>query len=225
VGGGPSAQQNAAAQSQANLTNQLAPMFGQQFGFQQQQQQSANPFYKNLMQNGSPFYQNQMQNGNPLYAQVAQQGMPNYNNMVDAASGNTAQAFAPAKAGLEQQLGQSANALPSGFAQQARTDLASQQGRAFDQQLQGAQQQNFQAKMGATGAQLGAQQAGAAGQYGLQQAGAGGLLGQAQIANPLGYAGAAQQGNNSIMQAPLASPGLAGLLGGIGGGLASALPF
>lgn len=181
MGGGPSDQQKAAAASQANLDNQLSGIFGQQFNFQQAQQNKANPFYTNLMNQGSPYYANQ----------------------IDPMAGNVAQAFAPARAQLEQTLNQSANALPSGFAQQARTDLATQQAKAFDQGLQGAQQQNLATR----------------------QAGAAGILGQAQIANPTAYSGQALQGNQSIMQAPLASPGLGGLLGGLAGGLASAIPF
>lgn len=124
-------------------------------------------------------------------------------NLTDAMSGNTAQAFAPAKAQLERSLGQNANALPSGFATGARSDLAAQQGRAFDQSLQGAQGANLQAK----------------------QQGAAGLLGQAQIANPTAYSGQATAGNQAVMNAPLAKPGLSGLLGGLAGGMASAIPF
>lgn len=132
-----------------------------------------------------------------------QNGLPYYANLTDAASGNTARAFAPARQQLEQQLGQQRNMLPSGFAMQARSDLAAQQARAFDANLQGAQGANEAAK----------------------QAGASGMLGQAQIANPYGYAQTATQGNASIMNAPLASPGLGGLLGGMASGLASAIPF
>jgi hypothetical protein len=181
MGGGPSAAQNAAAQSQANLSNSLLPIFQQQEQFKEAQQNAVNPFYRSLMQEGNPYFANQR----------------------DAMSGNTAQAFAPARAQLEGTLRQGANALPSGFATGARTDLASNQARAFDQQLQGAQQQNLATR----------------------QAGAAGLLGQAQIANPTAYSGQAQQGFGSIMNAPLASPGLGGLLGGLAGGLASAIPF
>lgn len=181
MGGGPSQQQKNAAQSQANLTNELGKDFGQQFQFQQAQQQKVNPFETQLMNQGSPYYANQ----------------------IDAMSGNNAQAFAPAKAQLERSLGQNANALPSGFATGARTDLAANQARAFDQNLQGAQQKNLATR----------------------QSGAAGLLGQAQIANPTAYSGQALQGNQSILQAPLASPGLGGLLGGLAGGLASAIPF
>jgi hypothetical protein len=181
MGGGPSQQQKDAAASQAALDNQLGAAFKQNEAFKEKQQQAVNPFYTSMMQNGLPYF----------------------SALTDATSGTTAQAFAPAKAQLERTLGQQANALPSGFADQARTDLAANQARAFDQSLQGNLGANFAAK----------------------QAGASGLLGQAQVANPLGYAGAATQGNQAMMNAPLASPGLGGLLGGLSGGLTSALPF
>jgi hypothetical protein len=181
MGGGPSQQQKDAATAQTNLDKQLSDTFGQQFQFQQAQQNKANPFYTSLMQQGNPYFANQ----------------------TDALSGNTAQAFAPAKAQLERSLGQNANALPSGFATGARSDLAAQQARVFDQGLNQAQQGNLATK----------------------QQGAAGLLGQAQIANPTAYSGQALQGNSSVMNAPLASPGLGGLLGGLAGGLASAIPF
>jgi|HubBroStandDraft_6_1064221.scaffolds.fasta_scaffold00134_42 hypothetical protein len=181
MGGGPTAQQNQAATAQTNLDTQLGQTFGKQEAFSEAQQNKANPFYSNLLSGGNPYFANQ----------------------TDALSGNTAQGFAPAKAQLEQSLGQNANALPSGFATGARSDLAAQQGRAFDQQLGGAQQGNLAAK----------------------QQGAAGLIGQAQVANPTAYSGQATQGNSSVMNAPLAKPGLGGLLGGLAGGLASAIPF
>jgi hypothetical protein len=180
-GGGPSDAQNQAAASQSALNNQLAGVFGKQEAFSEAQQQKANPFYTNLLK----------------------QGLPYYSQLTDAAGGDVARGFAPARAQLEQQLGQSPNALPSGFATGARSDLAANQGRAFDQDLQAAQGANLQAK----------------------QQGAAGLLGQAQIANPTAYSGQASQGNQAVMNAPLAKPGLGGLLGGLAGGLASAIPF
>lgn len=181
MGGGPSQQQQDAAASQAALNAQLGQAFSQNEAFKEKQQATVNPFYTSMMQNGLPYM----------------------SALTDAQSGLNAQAFQPAKAQLERQLGQNANALPSGFAMQARSDLAANQARAYDAQLQGALGQNFAAK----------------------QAGAAGLLGQAQIANPNAYAQTATQGNQSIMNAPLASPGLGGLLGGLAGGLASAIPF
>lgn len=181
MGGGPSQQQLNAADAQANLTNQLSNVFGKQENFLETQQNKVNPFYTQLMN----------------------QGLPYFSALTDAAGGTTARGFAPAKAQLERQLGQTANALPSGFAMGARSDLAAQQGRAFDQTLQQG-----------LGAQLQAKQQGAAG-----------LLGQAQIANPTAYSGQAISGNQSIMGAPLAKPGIGGILGGVAGGLASAIPF
>ena len=181
MGGGPSQEQKNAAQSQANLTNQLGQTFGKQEAFSEAQQNKANPLYSSLTQNGLPYF----------------------NALTDATSGTTAQAFAPAKAQLERSLGQQGNALPSGFATGARTDLASQQARAFDQTQQSALGANLQAK----------------------EQGAAGLIGQAQVANPTAYSGQAISGNQSIMGAPLAKPGLGGLLGGLAGGLASAIPF
>ena len=180
MGGGPSSEQKNAAQAQANLTNQLGQTAGKQEQFLEKQQNVVNPFYTSRMQNGLPYY----------------------NALTDIQNGTTAQAFAPARANLLRQMGPS-NGLPSGFRQQALTDLDAQQARAFDQNLVGAMGANEQAK----------------------QAGASGLLGQAQIANPTGYFNSALQGNSSIMQAPLQRPGIGGILGGIAGGAAGALGF
>lgn len=179
-GGGPTAAQNAAASSQANLTNQLSGIAGRSQDFLEAQQNKVNPFYTSRMQNGLPYM----------------------NALTDSAGGTTAQAFAPARAQLMRSLG-SQQGLPSGFREQAISDFNEGQGQAFDQNLISALNANEQAK----------------------QAGASGLLGQAQIANPQGYFGAAMGGNQSIMNAPLQKPGLSGLLGGVAGGLASAVPF
>ena len=176
MGGGPDQSQKNAANAQANLTNQLGSTAARQQQFFENQQNAVNPFYTSRMQNGLPYM----------------------NQLTDAQSGLVARSFAPARADLYRQLG-SQQGLPSGFRQQALTDLDTQQARAFDQQLLGGLQMNEQAKQG----------------------GAAGLMGQAQIANPTGYFGGAMQGNQSIMQAPLQRPGLGGLLGGIAGGLAS----
>lgn len=181
AGGGPSDEQKQAAASQTALNTELGGAFKSNEAFKEKQQAAVNPFYQSRMQGGLPYF----------------------SNLTDSAAGTTAAAFAPARAGLEQQLGQNPNSLPSGFAMGARSDLAANQARSFDQQLTGAMGANEQAK----------------------QAGASGLLGQAQIANPLGYGSAATSGNQAIMQAPLATPGLGGLLGGLAGGLASAIPF
>lgn len=180
MGGGPTSQQKAAATAQTNLANTESQAGQQALQFVQNQQNAVNPFYTSRMQNGLPYF----------------------NQITDAASGTTARAFAPARQQLLQQLG-TQQGLPSGFRQQALTDLDSQQARAFDQQLQGGLGANEQAK----------------------QAGASGLLGQAQLANPQGFFAGAGGANQSILQAPLQKPGLGGLLGGVAGGLASAIPF
>ena len=148
------------------------------------------------------FMENQQNKVNPFYTSRMNNGLPYMNALTDSAGGTTARAFAPARASLMQRLG-SQPGLPSGFREQAMQDLDSQQASAFDQNLVGALAANEQAK----------------------QAGASGLLGQAQIANPMGYYSGAMGGNSSIMQAPLQRPGMAGVLGGLAGGLASAVPF
>lgn len=181
MGGGPSPEQKAAANSQAALNQQFGQAFGRQEAFSEEQQKKANPFYTRLME----------------------QGDPRTAAMLDFASGIVARGNQPARQELEKYLGQNANALPSGFAQGARTDLASQNARNYDAMIPGILGQDLATK----------------------QQGAAGLLGQAQIANPQSYGSLATSGNQSIMQAPLARPGLSGLLGGLAGGLASAIPF
>jgi len=181
AGGGPSQEQKNAAQSQANLTNQLGQTAGRQEQFFENQQNKVNPFYTSRMTNGLPYY----------------------NALTDAQGGITAQAFAPARAALARQTGGFGPGLPNGFATQAMNDLNEDQARAFDQNLVSAMGANEQAK----------------------EAGASGLIGQAQIANPTGYYGAAMGGNQSLMNAPLQRPGVSGILGGVASGLASAIPF
>lgn len=178
MGGGPSQSQQNAANAQANLANQEGAAAQQALQFQQAQQNKVNPFYTQMMNKGLPYM----------------------NQLTDASSGITARAFAPARAQLYQQLG-SQQGLPSGYRDQALTDLNTQQAQAFDQQLQGALGANF----------------------GAQQAGASGLLGQAQIANPQSFFQGAAGANSSIMNAPLQSPGFGGALGGALGGVASVL--
>lgn len=173
MGGGPSVEQRNAAASQAQLTNQLGQVANRQQDFFEKQQNTVNPFFSSRMTGGLPFM----------------------NQLTDATSGLNARAFAPARQQLLRQLG-TQQGLPSGFRQQALTDLDTQQARSFDDQLLGGLGANEQAK----------------------QAGASGLLGQAQLANPTGYFGQALGGNSSIMNAPLQKPGLGGVLGGALGG-------
>lgn len=148
------------------------------------------------------FLEKQQNKVNPFYQSRMDNGLPYMNALTDAQGGVTARAFAPMQADLMRRLG-SQQGLPSGFREGAISDLNEAQGQAYSQNLINALGANEQAK----------------------QAGASGLLGQAQLANPQGYFGQAMQGNSSIMGAPLQRPGMAGVLGGLAGGLASAIPF
>lgn len=109
-GGGPSSEQNAAAKSQANLTNQLAGVAAQNENYTEAQRNRTTPFYNNQMNNG------------PDYTPAA----------LDFASGTNAKAFAPARADLMRRLGMQTG-LPGGYRDQATTDFDSARARGFDQ--------------------------------------------------------------------------------------------
>lgn len=183
-GSGPSAQQNAAAAANASLANQLGTTAAAQEKFSEGQQKLAQPFFQSRMQGGLPYY----------------------SNLVDNASGLTAQAYAPARAQMMRSLG-SQQGLPNGFREGAINDFNENQGRAFDSQLLGAQQANEAAK----------------------QAGALGIVGQgnaaAQTANAAyGNAIGANQGifnSQNLMSQPMG--GLGGLFGGLASGVMSML--
>lgn len=130
-----------------------------------------------------------------------QNGLPFFPAMTDYNSGVNAQAFAPARATLNRNL-TSMGDLPSGFKAASLADFESNRARAFDDSLMQSLFQNEQAKQQA--AQV--------------------MTGQGSQLNPIGWTQAAMQGNQSIMQAPLQSPGIGGLLGGIAGGAMSAIP-
>lgn len=128
-------------------------------------------------------------------------GLPFFNQLTDFAGGTNARAFAPGRAQLIRRLGP--QSLPSGFREEALDDYENARRRAFDANLAQNLFANEQSKSEA--ARL--------------------ITGQQQVANPIGWTQAGMQGNQSIMQAPLAKPGLGGLIGGIAGGVASAIPF
>jgi hypothetical protein len=135
----------------------------------------------------------------PFYGDLMKNG-PDYTNaQLDYAGGTNARAFAPAKAALIQRLGQSSG-LPSGYRDQALTDFDEGRATAYDNSLSGIYADRQAAK----------------------ERGAAGLMGEAQQANPLGYYGAATQGNTSILNANLRKPGIGGIIGGIVGGGANA---
>lgn len=136
-----------------------------------------------------------------IYGQIApmatnrmQNGLSYAPALMDYAGGNTSRAYAPARAQLARQLG-TIGSLPSGFKTGQMADLNENEAQNYDANLKGAQDQNDQAKI--QGAQI--------------------LTGQQSTYNPLGYYQASGTANNSIMQAPLQSPGAMGVLGGIAG--------
>jgi hypothetical protein len=126
-------------------------------------------------------------------------GLPFFNALTDYNSGTISRSFQPARMTLEKRLS-GYGSLPSGFAEGARRDLDVSQAHAFDDSMVNNLLMNEQAKSDAARV----------------------LTNQAQVLNPLGYYSGAQQGNNSIMQAPLQRPGLAGLIGGVAGGASKA---
>jgi hypothetical protein len=179
LGGGPSAAQNRAADSQTAINAQLAKTAQQNEDYTEAQRNKTTPFYGDLMKNG------------PEYTNAA----------LDYAGGTNARAYAPARAALIQRIGQS-NGLPSGYRDQALTDFDEQRAQGYDNALTSVY----------------------ADRQAARERGAAGLMGEAQQANPLGYYGAATQGNTSILNANLRKPGIGGIIGGIAGGAASAIP-
>ena len=128
-------------------------------------------------------------------------GLPFYDALTDYTGGTTAAAFAPGRAAILRRFN-TMSGLPSGMKEQTLADYDANEARAFDQGMVNNLLMNEQEK----------------------QTGAGLLTGQQQIMNPATYYGLAGSSNQSIMQAPLQSPGLGGLLGGIAGGVISKLP-
>lgn len=134
-----------------------------------------------------------------------QNGLPFFNNLTDSVSGESARAWAPAYAAANTRF--AGSDLPSGSKDAALAGVDAERARTFDSGLTNALFANEQAKSEA--ARL--------------------LTNQQQIANPLGFYTAAGQTNNSVLQAPLQSAGLGGVLGGVAGQLGSAainkIPF
>jgi hypothetical protein len=129
-------------------------------------------------------------------------GLPFFNALTDYNGGTAARGNAIQRAGLLRQL---QNATPSQRAQ-ALSDFEAQGGRNFDDSLKSSLLANETAKQ--EGARL--------------------ITGQQQIANPLGFfSGAAGANAPTIGSGALVhqDSGLTGLLGGVAGGLASAIPL
>ena len=138
---------------------------------------------------------------NPFATQRLAQGLPFFNALTDFQGGINARAFAPERANLSRRLA-GAGDLPSGFREQSLADFEARRAQGFDRNLVGAMSANDQAKQQAASL----------------------LLGQAQIANPLGYFTGASQANVGLLGNPLQQGGgPGGILGGILGGAASFL--
>jgi hypothetical protein len=129
-------------------------------------------------------------------------GLPFYNQLTDYAGGTAAKAYAPVRAATLRSLAYGGD-LPSGFKSAALRDIDMAQANQFDSGLQNAMFENEAAKNNAAAL----------------------LTGQQELNNPINAYSAANQGNQSIMQAPLQSPSLAGLIGGIGGSVINKIPF
>ena len=141
------------------------------------------------------FVQSQEGKIDPYATSRLNNGLPFFNALTDYTGGLTGQSYAPAKAALARNFS-TMSALPSGAKLQATNDLNAQEARGFDSGIAQNLFANEQAKSNAASL----------------------LTGQEQVASPASYFGGAMQGNQSIMQAPLQSPGLAGLFGGLAQG-------
>jgi hypothetical protein len=108
-----------------------------------------------------------------------------------------ARAFAPAYAALNRRF--ASDGLPSGSRDAALRSLDAEKARSYDGTITNNLLANENAKSEA--ARL--------------------LTNQQQIANPFQWYGGASTGYNSIMQAPLQSAGIGGILGGVAGSLGS----
>lgn len=173
AGGGPSASQRNAADSQSRLADEQAAIARENQKQQQAQFAKIDPFATERLKNGLPFF----------------------NALTDFNSAENAQGYAPMRADILRSTN-SMGDLPSGYRDAQLNRLEAMRARDFDSGLKNALFANEQSKQDA--ARM--------------------LTGQAQLLNPLGYFSGASQGYNSIMQAPLAKPGIGGLLGGLAGG-------
>ena len=147
------------------------------------------------------FMESQEQKIDPFATSRLNSGLPFYNSLTDYSNGTTAAAYAPGRAAILRKY-DTMSGLPSGMKDQTLADYDANEARAFDQNQVNNMLLNEQSKQGAAAL----------------------LTGQEQISNPVGYTSAAMQGNQSIMQAPLQTPGIAGLLGGLAQGVISKLP-
>jgi hypothetical protein len=137
----------------------------------------------------------------PYYLSRMNNGLPFMNAMTDYEGGTNARSFIPERNQLLTKLNRQGNMLPSGFREGVMADFDARRAQGFDDRMKNLLLLNETAKNNAAQA----------------------MTGQQQLANPLGWFQGASQSNNSIMQAPLQSPGMGGMLGGIAGGVGAFL--
>lgn len=187
--GGPSQQQTQAADQQLALEQQMAGIYapaataeskltGDLSGAFEKGQSLTEPFYSNLLENGLPYFGAES----------------------DYSSSGIGKQFNAAKARLDSSLAGSGSNLPSGYKDQLESDLSTNFGEAFDQNMQQLLQQQTAAKM--------------AGEQGLSPLG---FASTAAGANSglLNAGPTAVGANQSVMNAPLQNNFWSNLLGGV----------
>jgi hypothetical protein len=199
MGGGPSKQQTDAAAAQANLANTEAATSAQ------------NNKTLNAAIASNTTRQNDIYNKiSPFGSDLMTNGLPFENALTDFTNGTTAAAALPARAALLRSIGGNSSAQPNGFKTAALADFNDNLAKDFDSNMTGALMANQNAKLQGANVLTG------------QQANLNSTLGvNSSALNPLGWSSGASAGNNSIMQAPLATPSpfapLMGAVGALGG--------
>jgi hypothetical protein len=130
----------------------------------------------------------------PFAMSRLENGLPFMDALMDFQGGTTARAYAPAYAAANQRYA-SSEGMPGGAREAAFRAIDLDKARAFDSGIV----QNLLANENAKGEAARV------------------LTGQQQIANPAQFYGLSGNANSSIMQAPLAKPGIGGIIGGIAG--------
>lgn len=203
MGGGPSPQQQAAAAAQADLAKTQAANSEQNNASLNSYLTSANTRQNDIYNNISPFATNLMKNG-----------LPYMNAITDYNNGTTARAALPARAALMRSIGGNSAAQPNGFKTAELGDFNEGVSRDFDSNMTNALAANENAKLQGANVLTG------------QQANLNSdINSESSALNPLGWSSGASSSNNSIMQAPLATPSpwapVVGALGSVAGGFAS----
>jgi hypothetical protein len=126
----------------------------------------------------------------PYLQSRVQGGLPFLPQLLDFQGGTLARQFAPARASLNRRLAGAGDTLPSGFRESALQGFEANRARGFDDSIVRALLLDEETRARAAG-----------------------------LANPLGYASAAQQGLGSILGMQQQPSALGGILGGVASGL------